>query len=140
MFSINPSSGTPIYMQIVDQVRQLAVSGRLKAGDMLPSVRAIADDLHVNHMTVSKAYSILRRDGVVEFIRGKGMAVSKTSIDPRAAIRPQAAALVEAVRRLGLSRAEMDAAIDQVWVELQMDDEGAIDAALLTDADTDATS
>lgn len=117
MFSINPSSGTPIYMQIADQVRQLATGGRLRAGDKLPSVRAIARELDVNHMTVSKAYSILRREGVVTFIRGQGMAISETLVDPNAAIRPQAAALVEAAVRLGLSRAEMAAALEQVWDE-----------------------
>ena len=119
MFSINPASGTPIYLQIVDQVRQYAVSGRLKAGDPLPSVRKIARELDINHMTVSKAYSILAREGVVERIRGKGMVVSKTSINRLAAIHPQVATLVETVLRLGLSRADVARAIDQAWAELQ---------------------
>ena len=119
MFSINPSSGTPIYAQIVDQVRQLAVSGRLAAGDNLPSVRSMAAQYDINPMTVSKAYAILKREGVVRQDRGKPMVVTETSVDPLKAIRPQATALVETVVRLGLSRADMNAAIAQVWVDLQ---------------------
>lgn len=72
-FAINPSSGLPIYRQLMDQVRSLAASGRFSAGEMLPSVRQLAQDLQINQMTVSKAYSLLEREGVVERVRGQGM-------------------------------------------------------------------
>jgi hypothetical protein len=64
-FQVNPSSGVPIYRQLMDQVRALVAGGRLAEGDLLPSVRQVAQDLQVNQMTVSKAYSLLERDGVV---------------------------------------------------------------------------
>ena len=64
-FEIHPSSGVPIYRQIMDQVRALVASGRLQAGDMLPSIRQLAGDLEVNMMTVSKAYARLEADGVL---------------------------------------------------------------------------
>ncbi len=75
LFHANPASGVPIYRQIMDQVLLLMASGRLGEGDLLPSVRQVAQELQVNPMTVSKAYSLLERDGVVELVRGTGMRV-----------------------------------------------------------------
>lgn len=76
LFQIHPSSGVPIYRQLMDQVRTLIAAGRLSADEMLPSVRQIAEDLQINPMTVSKAYSLLERDGVLERVRGQGMRVA----------------------------------------------------------------
>jgi GntR family transcriptional regulator len=84
-FQVNPSSGVPIYRQLMDQVRALIASGRLVEGDLLPSVRQVAQDLQVNQMTVSKAYSLLERDGVVERMRGQGMRVNHKS--PKGTVR-----------------------------------------------------
>jgi GntR family transcriptional regulator len=75
IFEIHPSSGVPIYRQLVDQVHALIAGGRLQAGDMLPSVRDVAQSAAVNPMTVSKAYSKLDADGVLERVRGQGMRV-----------------------------------------------------------------
>ncbi len=75
IFEIHPSSGVPIYRQLVDQVHALIAGGRLAAGDLLPSVRQVAQAAEVNPMTVSKAYSRLEADGVVERVRGQGMRV-----------------------------------------------------------------
>lgn len=58
-FSVQPSSGVPIYRQLVSQVAALAAGGQLVAGELLPSVRTVAESLSVNPMTVSKAYSQL---------------------------------------------------------------------------------
>jgi GntR family transcriptional regulator len=74
-FEINPTSGVPIYRQIVDQVRALVAGGLLRDGDLLPSVRQVASDASVNPMTVSKAYSRLETEGVVARVRGLGMQV-----------------------------------------------------------------
>lgn len=71
-YHIDPSSGTPIYRQLVDQVRQAVASGVLRAGDRLPSVRDLAVELAVNPNTVAKAYQELEREGVIETPRGKG--------------------------------------------------------------------
>src|SRR5215217_9284245 len=73
--TVVPSSGVPIYRQLIDQVRARVAGGRLAAGELLPSVRQVAEHLDVNPMTVSKAYSILEREGVVEHVRGQGMRV-----------------------------------------------------------------
>jgi len=115
MYSLNAVSGTPIYRQIVDQTRQLVASGQLPPGEHLPSVRALSADLGINPMTVSKAYSLLERDGVVTRLRGLGMVVVETSMTPVETIRPQALALVDAARRLRLTRKDVADAIDRIW-------------------------
>lgn len=74
-FDLLPSSATPIYRQIVDQVARAVASGSLAAGDELPSVRAVASQYVVNPMTVSKAYSLLELQGLVERRRGVGMVI-----------------------------------------------------------------
>ena len=75
-FSVSPSSGVPIFRQIIDQVVAMVAAGVLAPGEMLPSTREMAKHLEVNMMTVSKAYSRLEADGVAERIRGRGMQVS----------------------------------------------------------------
>lgn len=80
-FSVHPSSGVPIYRQLMDQVQALMAGGKLVAGDTIPSVRQMAADLGVNMMTVSKAYAKLEAAGILERSRGKGMTVAA----PRAA-------------------------------------------------------
>lgn len=76
-FSVSPSSGVPIYRQIIDQVNALVVSGRLKPGDGLPSIRKLAEKLEVNMMTISKAYARMEVDGVLIRKRGVGMVVAE---------------------------------------------------------------
>lgn len=71
-YHIDPSSGTPIYRQLVDQVRQAVASGVLRAGDRLPSVRDLAIELAINPNTVAKAYQELEREGIIETPRGRG--------------------------------------------------------------------
>jgi len=77
LLQISPSSGEPIYRQVMEQIRRLIISGYLQAGDELPSVRQVAGNLEVNPMTISKAYSILEATGMLERRRGKGMIVAR---------------------------------------------------------------
>lgn len=115
MYSLNAVSGTPIYRQIVEQTCQLIASGQLPPGEHLPSVRALSSELGINPMTVSKAYSLLERDGIVARRRGLGMVVEDATITPAETIRPQALALVETARRLRLTRKDVATAIDLAW-------------------------
>src|SRR4051794_24627493 len=73
---VSPASGVPIYRQLCDQIRAQIAGGRIESGGFLPSVRQVAEELQVNPMTVSKAYSLLERDGSVELVRGQGMRVN----------------------------------------------------------------
>src|SRR5215467_13871005 len=75
-FHVYPSAGAPIYQQLMQQVKFQIASGRLAAGDYLPSVRDTAVELSVNPMTVSKAYSLLEREGILVRDRGQGMRVA----------------------------------------------------------------
>lgn len=69
---ISPGNPTPIYRQIMDQIRQAVASGTRQSGDPLPSVRALAEQLVVNPNTVAKAYAELVRDGLLEARQGRG--------------------------------------------------------------------
>jgi len=70
--SIDLRSDIPIYLQIVEQVRQQIASGILKPGDQLPTVRALASDLRINFNTVSRAYHILDESGIISTQQGRG--------------------------------------------------------------------
>ncbi len=115
MFSLQPSSGIPIYQQIVDQVRSQIASGGLAAGASLPSVRSIASNLGVNPMTVSKAYSILERGGVVVRQPGVGMLVSQNTQSPTDLLKPKAAELAESARALGMDQEQLLALVASQW-------------------------
>jgi GntR family transcriptional regulator len=71
-FQINFKSGKAVYLQIVDQVKAAAASGAAQAGDPLPGIRPLAEELRVNRNTVAKAYAELESLGIVETIAGKG--------------------------------------------------------------------
>jgi GntR family transcriptional regulator len=66
------SSGIPIYVQIVDQVRALLLSGELKPGDQLPTVRQLASELRVNFNTIARAYRLLDEARLISTQRGRG--------------------------------------------------------------------
>jgi GntR family transcriptional regulator len=74
--NVTTGAGTPIYRQIVDQVRLAAATGTLPAGHAMPSVRSLAEQLLVNANTVVKAYAELVRDGVLESQQGLGFFVA----------------------------------------------------------------
>jgi GntR family transcriptional regulator len=71
-----PADGVPIYLQIVNQVKYLVASGRLAAGEELPPIRALAEQLLINPNTVARAYRELELAGVVEKRRTTGTYVS----------------------------------------------------------------
>lgn len=75
-FSINTGSTEPIYRQILEQVRRRIASGQLSAGQEIPSVRDLAQTLAVHPMTVSKAYSLMEAEGLLERRRGLSMVVA----------------------------------------------------------------
>ncbi len=72
---IDPKSNTPIYRQIVEQIRDAIDAGIYRAGETLPSLRALAVEIRVNPNTVQRAYDELEREGVVQPRRGLGVFV-----------------------------------------------------------------
>jgi GntR family transcriptional regulator len=109
MFILNPHSSVPIYQQLVDQVRRLVAGGQLAPGSELPSVRDMAREHTVHPMTISKAYSLLESEGLLERQRGKPMRVAalrrnQSSVAARLKqIEPQLDALALSARQLELS-------------------------------------
>jgi GntR family transcriptional regulator len=116
-FTVTPSDPTPIYRQIVDQVRRYIAGGQWPAGHELPSVRAVALAHAINPMTVSKAYSQLEAEGLLVRRRGMGMVVAdqnQPQADQRTALlMPTLEAAARQAQQLGLSPAEALAAFEQ---------------------------
>jgi len=76
LIEIDYHSGVPIYRQVIRQVRQQIMTDGLKEGEQLETVRELAARLKVNPMTISKAYSLLETEGLVERRRGIGLFVA----------------------------------------------------------------
>ena len=86
-FQINFKSGMPVYLQLVDQAKAAAASGALQPGEALPSIRPLAEELHLNRNTVAKAYSELESLGVIETLPGKGCFLKQNHSPLRKEIR-----------------------------------------------------
>ena len=119
---LNPSSGVPIYLQIVEQIRHSIEIGALVAGDQLPAIRALAEELMVSPNTVVKAYDDLAWEGLIRLRQGAGAYVEKGN-PARSRFRKLREASVvvkEAVRRLrsmGLSDDESRRLFEAEWIE-----------------------
>ena len=72
LFQVDFQAGKPVYLQLADQIRYAAASGRLRAGEPLPSLRPLAEELRINRNTIAKAYAELESQGIIETIPGKG--------------------------------------------------------------------
>ena len=80
-FILDPKAGTPFYRQIIDQIRFGIATGRLKIGDQLPTVRALAVDLKINLNTVAKAYKELEIKNILETQQGTGTFISDVKVE-----------------------------------------------------------
>ena len=113
IFILQPSSGVPIYRQLIDQVRRLVASGQLPHGTELPSVREVAAEYTVNPTTISKAYILLEAEGLVQRNRGKPMTVVGVRRNQNALaqrlkqVESQVDSLVLAARQLDLQVADL---------------------------------
>jgi GntR family transcriptional regulator len=121
VFILNPQSGVPIYRQILEQVRRMVASGQLAPGTALPSVRDLAIRHTINPMTISRAYSILETEGLLERNRGKPMTVANQSRNHSQLPKrlEQIGSLVKqtviAAKQLQLSEAELVKAVRREW-------------------------
>src|ERR1700677_2992592 len=79
LFQIDFKAGAPVYLQLADQIRYAAASGALKAGEPLPPIRTLAEQLRINRNTVAKAYTELESQGVIQTIQGKGCFLSENN-------------------------------------------------------------
>ncbi|MCK4293253.1 MAG: GntR family transcriptional regulator [Planctomycetes bacterium] len=97
LLEIDHHSGQPIYRQVIEQIRLQIMAGQLGQGEQLVSVRDLAAQLRVNPMTISKAYSLLEVEGLVERRRGVGLFVAKLRKDQKG--RTKARLLEEALTK-----------------------------------------
>jgi GntR family transcriptional regulator len=80
VLTVDPRSGVPIYLQVIEQVKRSVAIGILGAGEQLPTVKQLAVDLTINPNTVAKAYRELERDGVIETAPGRGSFVKSNGV------------------------------------------------------------
>jgi GntR family transcriptional regulator len=112
LIEIDHHVGIPIYLQIIRQVRQQIMTDGLKEGDQLEAVRDLAARLKVNPMTVSKAYSFLEAEGLVERKRGVGLFVIK--IEKGEKDRIQGQMLSDVVARAAITAMQLGVSEDEI--------------------------
>ena len=117
--NISNSSGEPIYLQIVNQIKTLILEGKLSEGEALPSMRVLATELRISFMTTKRAYEELERDGFIESYTGKGSFVKAQNLEiyREEQLRRIEALLMEAgdaARKAGLTMAELHELLDLV--------------------------
>jgi GntR family transcriptional regulator len=115
IFRLNPSSGIPLYLQLMEQIKHAVETGALREGDQLPTIRKLAEDLVMNPNTVVRAYRELEHEGVLELRHGSG-AFIKESAAGRARLIHKAQAVVqstvERLLSLGLTEEELRRAFE----------------------------
>lgn len=79
--NISNSSGQPIYDQITSQIKNLIITGELKEGDALPSMRLLAKELRISVITTKRAYEELEREGFIVSMTGKGSFIASKNIE-----------------------------------------------------------
>lgn len=127
LFSINPGSPEPIYRQLLEQLRRRIAAGQLVAGEEIPSVRELAQQLAVHPMTISKAFGLMEAEGLVERRRGLPMVVAaqhQKALGTRSRVellRPALAKAAAEARQLGLPPAQALALFESL---LNQDSEG----------------
>jgi GntR family transcriptional regulator len=121
---INFSSGVPIYLQLMEQIKHAVETGAIRAGEQLPTIRKIAEELTMNPNTVARAYRALEREGIVEVRHGLGVFVAgpQSSAAKTAEIRKAGEVLRSAMEKgmaLDLSESELRRVFEEELSRLQ---------------------
>ncbi len=127
MFNVRITAGssTPIYQQIVMQIRHAIATEALETGELVPSVRALAEQLLINPNTVAKAYGDLSKDGLLEPLPGRGLAVAArragmglTRAERLRRMEPLVAQVLQEAIALELSSEDVHELLDKKWKAL----------------------
>lgn len=118
------TSETPIYEQIAGQIKGLILSGELKSGEALPSLRLLAKNLRVSVITTKRAYEELEQEGYIRSVPGKGCFVSAKSSqlleeEKLRVVEEKLAQAVETARKTGVSLEEMQEILETLYEEEQ---------------------
>ncbi len=119
---ISNSSEKPIYEQITGQIKNMIMSGQLKEGMPLPSMRTLAKELRISVITTKRAYEDLERDGFITTVVGKGSFVKATDTrlireEKLKEIEELLARTVEIAGQSGIARAEVEEILDILYIE-----------------------
>jgi GntR family transcriptional regulator len=125
---VDPSSGVPVFRQVMDQVRFHIASGLLRPGDELPPTRSLSAELGVNPMTISKAYNLLERDGVLERRPGRPLVVAELAsgqleLEKLDRLRDSLSNAVRAAHQLGIGPDEAMRVFRELLAETLPEDE-----------------
>jgi GntR family transcriptional regulator len=116
-FKLIPTSGQPLYLQLMQQIRHAAETGALADGDQLPGIRTLAEELVVSPNTVAKAYSELEHEGLLELRQGSGAFLcvgrrARTLANRMPAARRRVRSLIDALREDGFQDDEIRRAFE----------------------------
>ncbi|MCG8648495.1 MAG: GntR family transcriptional regulator [Pirellulales bacterium] len=115
------SDGVPIYQQIVDQIQYRIMSGQLRAGDELPTIRGLAESLRVNPNTVARAYRELEQDGLIEKRRTTGTFVAE--LPPRQSAAQRRRLITPLVDKLVIQSRQLGISVDELLEQIRKRDE-----------------
>jgi GntR family transcriptional regulator len=120
-WSLEFHSGIPVYMQIMHHVQSAVADGRLKAGDQLPTIRALREKLDVNPNTVAKAYRELQHLGLITAEHGSGYFVAQAarSRPPALSSKDKKAKLQELCRRFSAEARGQGISFEELVAQLQ---------------------
>ena len=118
--NIQTKSGLPIYEQIERQIKEMIVSGKLKEGEMLPSIRALAADSKISVITVKRAYEDLEKEGMIYSVQGKGFYVDNPDLQymqekKTLGLEEKLSSWVEEAKASGMSRQEALDMLGILW-------------------------
>ncbi len=118
--NVQAKSGLPIYEQIERQIKEMIVSGKLKEGEMLPSIRALAADSKISVITVKRAYEDLEKEGMIYSVQGKGFYVDNPDLQymqekKTLGLEEKLSSWVEEAKASGMSRQEALDMLGILW-------------------------
>lgn len=109
---INAEDDNPLFTQLITQIKQAVIAGHIKAGDPLPSIRQLANDLEINNKTVAKAYRLLERDNVIQAKGYRGTfihpnAQENSSVDINATVTTALEKTLDSLKEMGATDSEI---------------------------------
>ena len=123
MFQIDPMSRQAVYEQLIEQMERFILSGILKTGDQIPSVRSLSVDLSVNPNTIQKAYSQMDARGMIYSVPGKGCFISPDALERLSKAKMEKIKdfenLIQELALAGVTQEQLIESIQNVFSELE---------------------
>ena len=122
ILNLNPASGLPLYLQLMEAIKHAVETGALRPGEQLPAIRTVAENLVINPNTVVRAYRELEHEGILEVRQGSGAYVSM-SVQGRTKVTRKAQAVIQAaverLAALGLSEEEIRRLVENELAQIR---------------------